>query len=111
MSTLRHATDVETAPVAALGLLGGYVTARASGVRALGTVPLAFGLGWAARTWHAKQGPATAAVLGTLYVAAFAGSHPLAKRIGAWPSVFAVTGAVAAACHLVVDARPVRGRR
>ncbi|WP_406113126.1 hypothetical protein [Kitasatospora purpeofusca] len=27
----------------------------------------------------------------------FGGSHPLAKRIGAWPAVLAVTGVVAAA--------------
>uniref|UniRef100_UPI001CC925E5 hypothetical protein n=1 Tax=Streptomyces sp. LS1784 TaxID=2851533 RepID=UPI001CC925E5 len=51
----------------------------------------------AAVQWRRSSGTGTAAALTGLYVAAFGGSHPLAKRIGAWPSVFAVTGVVAAA--------------
>ncbi len=31
-----------------------------------------------------------AAGLGAVYVAPMGGSHPLAKRVGAWPSVVAV---------------------
>lgn len=45
----------------------------------------------------ADGGDGGAAALAGLYVGAFGGSHPLAKRIGAWPAVFAVTGVVAVA--------------
>ncbi len=36
-----------------------------------------------------------------LYVAAMGGSHPLAKKIGTWPSVLAVTATTAGASELV----------
>ncbi|MEV5454905.1 hypothetical protein AB0L31_33725, partial [Streptomyces sp. NPDC052535] len=39
------------------------------------------------------------------YVAGFAGSHPLAKKVGAWPAVFGVAGAVALASWAVADRR------
>ncbi|MFJ2779257.1 MULTISPECIES: hypothetical protein [unclassified Kitasatospora] len=82
---------------AASGLVGGYGVARWSGRRELGGAVLAVAGAGAAAQWHHRSGPATAAALTGLYVAAFGGSHPLAKKIGAWPSVFAVTGVVAAA--------------
>lgn len=44
-----------------------------------------------------------AAVLGGAYIAAFAGSHPLAKKLGAWPAVFTVAGGVAAASWALAD--------
>lgn len=44
-----------------------------------------------------------AGALTAAYVAAFAGSHPLAKKVGAWPSVFGVAGAVALASWAVAD--------
>ncbi|MCG6494923.1 hypothetical protein [Kitasatospora sp. A2-31] len=82
---------------AASGLVGGYGVARWSGRRELGGAVLAAAGAGAAVQWHRSSGAATAAALTGLYVAAFGGSHPLAKRIGAWPSVFAVTGVVVAA--------------
>jgi hypothetical protein len=36
-----------------------------------------------------------------MYVAAMGGSHPLARRIGAWPSVAVVTAVTVAAAELV----------
>jgi len=101
----RRAEDVNSALVAASGILGGYIAARESGIRSVGTIPLVAGGVWAGRTWLAKGGPSTAAALGALYVAAFGASHPLAKKIGAWPSVAVVTGAVALASHLAADRR------
>ena len=56
---------------------------------------------WCAREWYRSCGPAAAAGLSVLYTAAMGGSHPLAKKIGAWPSVAAVTAATAAASELV----------
>lgn len=103
MTMLRDAHEVRTAPLTVLGLAGGFLTARETGIRALGGVVLAAAGAYAGRTWLAKRGPATAGALGALYLAAFGGSHPLAKRLGAWPAVLAVTAVVAAAAHVIVD--------
>ncbi|MET7798211.1 hypothetical protein [Streptomyces decoyicus] len=97
--------EVPTAAIAATGLLGGYATARWTKKRPLGGVALAAAGAVAARGWQQKAGNATAAALSGAYVAAFAGSHPLAKKIGAWPSVFAVAGGVALASWVAVDRR------
>lgn len=91
------ADGAPAALTAASGLLGGYGVARWTGRRELGGAVLAVAGAGAAAQWHRRSGARTATVLTGLYVAAFGGSHPLAKRIGAWPSVFAVTGVVAAA--------------
>jgi hypothetical protein len=69
--------------VAAAGLIGGYGVARATKKRELGGV----------------------ALVAAGAVAAFAGSHPLAKKVGAWPSVLTVAGGVALASWAAVDRR------
>lgn len=98
--------DLDTAPVVALGLIGGYGAARATGSRPLGGAVLGVAGLVAGRSWLARRGPATAAALGAGYVLAFGLSHPLAKRIGAWPSVLTVTALTATAAHLATDGRP-----
>jgi hypothetical protein len=45
------------------------------------------------------------AALSALYVLGFGASHPLAKKIGAWPSVLAVTALSAGASWALVDRR------
>lgn len=100
---MTPARDVSTATVTAFGLIGGWLTARESGVRPLGGVVLALAGGWAARTWYARHGAAGTAALVALYLAAFGGSHPLAKRIGAWPSVLAVTAVASGTAYLASD--------
>jgi hypothetical protein len=102
---LRDATDVTTAPIAALGLVGGYVVARESGVRPLGGVVLGAAGLYAGRTWLAKAGGAGAVALSAVYLGGFAASHPLAKKVGAWPSVLAVAALSAAASWVVADRR------
>ncbi|MFI6641570.1 hypothetical protein [Streptomyces sp. NPDC050504] len=92
---------IPAAAVAAGGLVGGYAVARWTKKRPLGGVALAAAGAVAAREWQQAAGTKAAVGLGTAYVAAFAGSHPLAKKIGAWPSVFAVAGTVAAASWAV----------
>ena len=92
---------VPTSVVAAGGLVGGYAVARWSKKRPLGGAALTVAGGIAARQWGRTVGPQKAAALTGLYVAAFGGSHPLAKKIGAWPSVFAVAGGVALASWVV----------
>ncbi len=89
-----------TVVVSSAGLVGGYAAARFSGRRELGGAVLAAAGAWCTREW-ARQSPAVAAGLLTGYLAAFGLSHPLAKKIGAWPSVFSVTAANAAATYAV----------
>lgn len=107
MSALDAAVRaVGSAPAPVLvsaGLVGGYATARATGSRPLGGAVLAAAGAAAAHQWWHRGGPATTAVLGGLYVLGFGLSHPLAKKIGAWPSVLAVAAANAAANGLLVD--------
>ena len=67
-----------------------------------GAVLLAKGL-VAGRTWYRSAGPATTAGLSVLYLAGFGLSHPLAKRMGAWPSVFTVAAVNGAASWALVD--------
>ncbi len=91
--------------VAAGGLIGGYGLARVTKKRPLGGVALAAAGTFAAREWHRRAGVGAAAALTGLYTAAFAGSHPLAKKVGAWPAVIGVAGAVAVTSWVVADRR------
>ena len=94
-----------TAPVVATGLVGGFAIARYSGRRELGGLFLAGCGAWSARRWARKGGPTLAIPLGLTYAAAFGLSHPLAKKIGAWPSVFTVTAAASGAAAALADRR------
>lgn len=101
----KPASSVATAPIVAAGLVGGYLAARETGVRPIGGVVLAAAGGYAARTWVAKVGPAQAAALGAGYLAAFGASHPLAKKMGAWPAVFTAASMSAVTSWIVSDRR------
>ena len=103
---LKPADTVTTAPLTALGLIGGYLSARETGIRPLGGVLLGAAGVYAGRTWLAKTGPGVTAALSAIYVLGFGLSHPLAKRIGAWPSVLAVTAVSASASWALSDNRP-----
>ena len=102
---LTPADRVSTAPVLAFGLVGGYLTARETGIRPLGGLLLGAAGVFAGRTWLAERGPAVTLALSALYVLGFGASHPLAKKIGAWPSVLTVTAVSAGASWAVVDRR------
>ena len=103
MRTLRQVADFPTAPIAAGSLVVGYVVARETGVRPLGGGVLAAAGAWCTRTWLRRAGPGTAAGLLGIYAAGFAGSHPLAKRIGAWPAVLTVAAVSGAASWALAD--------
>lgn len=92
-----------TAAVTAGCLIGGWQLARRTGNRPLGGVVLAAGGVLAGREWAQRTSPAVTAALVAIYVGAFGLSHPLAKRIGAWPSVLAVSAFTAAASYLAAD--------
>jgi hypothetical protein len=98
---MRYTPTSVSSAVAALGLSGGFLLARWTGRRELGGALFAAAGAWCARDWYRASGPVAAAGLSALYVAAMGGSHPLAKRIGAWPSVVAVTAATVTAAELV----------
>jgi hypothetical protein len=94
---------VPTAAVAAGSLIGGYFVAAETGVRPLGGVVLIVGGVWCTRSWLRSHGPAVAGTLLLISVAAFAGSHPLGKRVGAWPAVLSVSAVTAAAAWGLAD--------
>jgi hypothetical protein len=94
--------------VAALGLVGGYLAARRTGRRDLGGALFAAAGAWCAREWYRASGPVAMVGLSALYAAAMGGSHPLAKKAGAWPSVLAVAAVTAAASELVTRLVPPR---
>jgi hypothetical protein len=94
-----------TAPVVAGSLIGGYLVARETKVRPLGGVVLAAGGALAGREWARTVGPAGTAALSAVYLGSFGASHPLAKKIGAWPAVLTAAGVSAAAAWLVSDRR------
>ena len=100
MIDIKKPQDVSTATTVTLGLIGGWVTARETGIRPLGGVILAAAGVWAGRSWAKKTTPATTAGL-----CAFGASHPLAKKIGAWPAVLSVTAASAGAAYALSDAK------
>jgi hypothetical protein len=104
---VRPMSDASTSvpsAVAALGLVGGFFVARRSGRRELGGALVAVAGAWCAREWYRARGLAPAVGLGAVYVAAMGGAHPLAKRVGAWPSVLAVTAVTVAAAEVVTRA-------
>ncbi|KXT57295.1 membrane protein [Gordonia sp. QH-12] len=79
-------------PLVAAGLIGGFAAARYSGIRPLGGAVLAAAGVGAGRSWL-HRGAAVTGALSATYLGAFGISHPLAKKLGAWPSVLVVTGA------------------
>ena len=94
---------IPTAPVVAAGLLGGYLVARETGIRPLGGAVLATAGVLAGREWIRTTGPVGTAALTALYLGGFGASHPLAKKIGAWPAVLGAASLSAGASWLVSD--------
>ncbi|MGN6160948.1 MAG: hypothetical protein ACTHOG_04505 [Marmoricola sp.] len=106
---LTRLTDLKTAPTVAAGLIAGFGVAEVTDVRALGGVVLAAAGIAAGNTWLRRDGAATTVALSAVYLGGFVGSHLLAKEIGAWPSVFAVSAVSAAASYALSD-RKVQSR-
>jgi hypothetical protein len=94
---------ISTAAVTAASLVGGWQVARRTGNRSLGGVVLAAGGVVAGREWARRTSPVVTGALVVTYVAAFGLSHPLAKRIGAWPAVLAVSALTAAVSYAAAD--------
>jgi len=97
--------SIPTAPIVAAGLVGGYLVARETKVRPLGGAVLGGAGLLAGRTWLRTSGPATTAVLSAVYLGGFGASHPLAKKVGAWPAVLGVAATSAVASYVLSDRR------
>jgi hypothetical protein len=94
---------VPTAAITAGSLIGGWQLARRTGNRSLGGVVLVAGGALAGLGWARRTSPAVTTALVATYVGAFGLSHPLAKRIGAWPSVLVVSAVSAAVSYVAAD--------
>ncbi len=98
-------SSVPTSALAAGGLLGGFALSQATGQRQLGGAVFAAATAAAVPRWRRAAGTGGAAALTGLSVGAMGASHPLAKKIGAWPSVAVVSAAVALSAWAVADRR------
>lgn len=96
-------STLPTAPIAAAGLIGGFAVARYTGRRELGGVVLAAAGAVCGRQWLRSSGPGVMGVLLGVYAVGFGASHPLAKKIGPWPSVLTVAAVSAAASYALAD--------
>lgn len=94
---------IPTAPIVAAGLVGGFATARYSGHRELGGAVLAAAGAASSWRWLRSSGPGVMGVLLGGYLTAFGLSHPLAKKIGAWPAVGVVAAGAAGATYALAD--------
>ena len=94
-----------TAPLLAAGLIGGFALAQQTGVRQLGGAAMLGANAVAARQWYAVGGAPLAAGLTATFWTAMGVSHPLAKKVGTWPSVLGVAAASAGAAWVLSDRR------
>jgi hypothetical protein len=94
--------------VVAVSLVLGFGVAQLSGVRWVGGVVLVVaGLWCALRIWR-QRGIGPTVLVGVVYVAAFAVSHPLGAAIGTWPAVLVAAGVSGAVAYAVM--RPTGSR-
>lgn len=89
--------------IAAASLIGGFGVAQVTDNRTAGGVVLLVGGALAAWQWWRVAGPVPAVANVVIFTAAFGLSHPLAKQIGAWPSVFTVTAVTAVATYAIAS--------
>ena len=95
--------QLPTAALVTAGLVGGFAAARYTHRRELGGGIFGlFGV-LAARRALPRAGAVGTAALAGVYAAAMGGSHPLAKKIGAWPAVGVATAAAAGTAYAVAD--------
>ncbi len=93
------------AALAAGSLVGGYAVARSTKKRELGGLVLAAGAGAATVMWWQHAGPVKAVSALTVVIGAFGASHPLAKQVGAWPSVVGVAATTAVTTFALTGAK------
>jgi len=92
--------------LAGVTLAVGFGVAQVTGNRPVGGVVLVIGAIICGFQWWQSSGKIPAIACVAVFLVAFAVSHPLAKQIGAWPSVEIVAIATAAFTYFI--ARPRR---
>jgi hypothetical protein len=92
-----------TSLVAAATLVGGFAVAQGTGVRPLGAAVLLAGLAWCVVRSVRSAGALRVSAAAAAVVAAFAGSHVLARVLPTWPSVLLAAAAAGAAVWVLVD--------
>ena len=94
-----------TSVLAGATLVAGFGAAQATDNRTLGGVVLLAGAAACGYLWWRESGARGALVSEAVFFAAFAGSHALAKPMGAWPSVAVVAIATTASSYAVTKPR------
>ena len=98
-------SPVPTALVAAIGLIGGYAIAVATGSRPLGGLFLAVCAAVCVAVWLRRHGWRMTVYLTLGGLGAFVLSHALGLLIGAWPAVLLTAALTAAAYWTLSDGR------
>jgi hypothetical protein len=93
---------VYVAAVAAASLIAGFAVALLTGNRLAGGIVLLAGGAWCAVQLYRIAGAWRTVVVGLVYAASFALSHPLGAVIGSWPAVLLVAALTAAVAYLIV---------
>ncbi len=93
---------VYVAVVAAASLIVGFALALLTGNRLAGGLVLLAGGVWCAVQLYRIAGAWRTVVVGLVYAASFALSHPLGTIIGSWTSVLLVAAVTAAVAYLIV---------
>jgi hypothetical protein len=101
-------TPGRAAALAAASLVVGFAVADLTGIRPLGGVLLLVAAVVCGLAWARSAGWPTAAGLLLLYAGAFAAAHPLARLVGAWPSVLLVALVVGAVAWAATRRAPAR---
>lgn len=94
-----------TSVLAGATLVAGFGAAQASDNRPLGGAVLLAGAAVCGIQWWREAGPGAAVLSEGVLVLAFAGSHVLAKPLGAWPSVAVVALATSALSYALAKPR------
>jgi ABC-type phosphate transport system permease subunit len=89
----------------AASLVVGFAVADLTDVRPLGGIVLLVAGTACVVLWRRLAGWPTAIGLGVVYAGAFAAAHPLARLVGAWPSVLLVALGTGLAAVLATRSR------
>ena len=100
---------VLTSVLAGATLVAGFGVAQATDNRTLGGVVLLAGASACGYLWWRDSGARGALLSEAVFFVAFAGSHALAKPIGAWPSVGVVAVATTVISYSVTRPRSTPG--
>jgi len=97
-----------TSVLAGLTLAIGFGVAQFTGNRPLGGVVLLVGAAVCGFRWWKSSGTSAVIACEAVFLVAFAVSHPLAKQIGAWPSVAIVAITTVALSYLIASPRSAK---